>query len=132
MNMNMKKSLKVLLVERKGTWQDILREKIGQAMHQIGATNTLVIAETANEGLNTLSQNGWNLLITDIGLGSPQKPGAALVARAHELKIPCLVVSGVANTQDINHFFSKYEINGYFDKGSFDSTKFIESVTEAL
>lgn len=130
---------KVLLVEDHQSWQDILRDKIRRALHAMGHPDDVIeIAKTFDEAYQSLKENPWHLLVTDIGLGdlstSQQKLGTQLVELANDLHVPAIAVSGTppVTTQHVRDLLLDYGAADFFRKQEFDSRKFITKVQELL
>src|SRR6266496_4021885 len=86
-------TVNILLVEDQTSWQNILRSRIAAALHNLGQTDAIRIAATFEEAWGALDREGpWHLIVTDIGLRR-HKLGKQLVERAHDLQVPCIVVS---------------------------------------
>jgi nucleoside phosphorylase/CheY-like chemotaxis protein len=131
--------LKILLVEDHEYWQDILKEDINKAVHNIGHPESIVeLIEPFNKAYKTLKENFWDLLVTDIGLGganeSHQKRGIRLVKLALEREIPAIVVSGTPHvtTQNVSDLLMQHKASDFFSKADFDDNKFIAKIQEIL
>ncbi|GEM_PF-6000829 len=132
--------LRVLLVEDEPNWQNILEDKIRSALEGIHhSPEAIKVVKTFAEAYQSLQENHWNLLVTDIGLKDSsisrrQKLGIQLVELASKQKIPVIVVSGtpVVNTQDVRNLLKEYNASDYFKKGTFDNKRFIGTVQEIL
>jgi DNA-binding NarL/FixJ family response regulator len=133
-------SLRILLVEDESIWQDILRDKINDALKGIGhPEDTIKVVNNFKEAYQYLRESDWDLLVTDIGLeNSPTavstKLGMHLVSEASKKDIPVIVVSGtpVINTQDVSNLYENNQIRGYFKKSNIDVNRFITKVQDLL
>jgi CheY-like chemotaxis protein len=132
-------TLKILLIEDHPTWQMILQKKVEQAVQSLGHETDLRILGTFEEAWKALEDDSpWQLLVTDIGLGThpeaKQRLGLRLVELARELKISTIVVSGtlLLTPTDISRLHTKMQIQAFFWKDDFDGDEFITSVQKAL
>lgn len=123
--------LEILLVENDSYWQNILEEKIAEALQNIpGAVRPRLVTRAPEAHTALLQEGPWDLIITDIGLDSPQNlPGRQLVEVANKLHVPCIVVTGVATSAvQVKTFFKRQNVYNYFGKDSFDSKEFIDDI----
>jgi Caspase domain len=130
---------KVLLVEDNPIWVDILERRMRLILQNIGHPDDPVITVSDFEkAYNTLKEQSWNLLVTDIGLGdsreSLKKKGKHLLSLALELGVPSVVVSGTSGLtrRDVWDLSERYHVSYFFDKLDFDEEKFIVKVEELL
>ncbi|BAZ69463.1 MAG: caspase family protein [Pelatocladus maniniholoensis HA4357-MV3] len=130
---------KILLVEDDLFWQDLLERKIRLALRGIDdPKSAITIVELFDQAYNTIKNDCWHLLVTDIGLGDPSvsmlKKGMHLADLAHELNIPVIAVSGTPglSRKDVSNLYEKFGIFSFFDKLDFDHSSFITKVQAVL
>lgn len=131
--------LKVILVEDDTTWQRLLQEKLKQAFKQIGHLQDRVyLVESFADAYSQLSQNHWDLLVTDVGLGNPREEsmrlGIQLIELARDRQIPAIAVSGSGEvtTQDVRNILVQYQASDFFSKQGFNTVDFINRVKQLL
>ncbi|BAZ07814.1 response regulator [Calothrix sp. NIES-3974] len=107
--------LKVILVEDNKNWQHILQEKLRQAFKQIGHSQDRVyLVDNFADAYNQLSQNHWDLLVTDVALGDSTEEsmrfGIQLIELARDRQIPAIAISGSikVTTQDVRNILVQY------------------------
>ena len=130
--------LKILLVEDHPTWQNILKKEIKHAIKPFDSKCLIEVFSDFDQADKALDSEGpWDLMVTDIGLGSPesrQKLGKILVESACRLDVPTIVVSGtpVLTPKDIRDLLKVYRAYDFFSKQHFDGDTFILRIQEIL
>lgn len=128
---------KILLVEDTIIWQDILQEKLREALQGIDNSEITLIG-TFNLAKKALQEKSWDLLVTDIGLGSQsdssELKGKFLIELACERNIPAIAVSGTPSLhhQDVSDLYSQYGVAAFFHKQRFINKNFIDKVRQIL
>jgi nucleoside phosphorylase len=132
---------KILLVENEREWIDILDRKIRIALTNIHSEDSIIKhVSSFQDALDLLGSEDWHLLVTDIGLGTPQEAtmmkGKRLVVKAKDRNIPVIVVSGTVGTirSAVRNLYEIQKIDSFFDKVDFHDMedKFIEKVQVIL
>lgn len=108
---------RILLVEDKLIWQDILRIHIKRVLPD----SDLRVVGTFQEAADELEQGEWDLLVTDLGLPPDSKSvlGMLLVGIAKKVEVPCIVVSETkaVTREHVRDLFSEnYKARDYFGK----------------
>lgn len=127
---------KILIVEDKAKWQEILRhilEKEGYEVEEVSDySSALKIILSA--GLWT-SDFDLTLCLIDLRLESEaiesNYNGLGLLALCKVNKIPTIVVSGFLNSKLKNHLEIDYKVQKAFDKKMFSEEEFIKAVHSA-
>ncbi|MEN6441942.1 MAG: caspase family protein [Syntrophobacter sp.] len=126
----------ILIVEDADVWQDILSERVTQAVEEMGYNPDIHTAKTYASAKDLMNKRKWDLIITDIGLGekSEQKLGMRLAESAFCRKVPCIVVSGtpILRPRDVRDLIREHRVHDFFSKEAFDSKEFIREVQTVL
>jgi CheY-like chemotaxis protein len=128
----------ILVVEDHEDWQEILPDELLRAFDELGyPAPSIVVTETFIEANRLLKEKQWDLLVTDLGLGSRSRQllGSRLVRTAQVLRVPAIAVSGsepAYNQRDLDELQHQYGAAGFFTKLPFDSIGFIKKVQELV
>lgn len=128
---------KILLVEPTDSWQSILKGKIKNALEEIGHSDDPIKTITNfKDSLDALQdrENHWDLLVTDVSLGTTQKLGIELVDCAKQIHLPTIAISGSpdVNTCDVCTILIDLQASYFFSKQDFDRIKFKAKIKELL
>ena len=131
---------KILLVEKADDdpWLIILKDKINNALQEMGHPNaTITIKTNFRDAFAALREpeNHWDLLVTDVSLGTPQKLGIQLMDYAsREMLVPTIAISGSpeVTTQNVCYLLIDLKASYFIAKQSFNGKKFKEKVKELL
>lgn len=129
-------SEKALVVEDDAGWRNILEELLSDAGFQVRACASF------GDAYGYLRKEKYTLAVLDLFLNgtSPyereeapddQDPdGYELLASARKEGIATIVVSGIAEHEEIEHIYSEYSIAAYIEKQTFDRAAFRRVVAE--
>jgi DNA-binding response OmpR family regulator len=126
---------RVLLVEDSEFWQGILQMHISEALP--GSDPPQVVG-SYQEGSRALRQEGWDLIVTDIGLppDTGHVLGMQLVSLANALDVPCVVVSGTeaVTKQHVRDLLmgEDYRARDFFSKEELQSSPAIQRRFQSL
>ena len=123
----------VLVIEDDAGWRGILSELLTDAGYQVRLCNSY------GEAVGCLRREQYRIAIVDLSLNEvawgtdPERPlgGYPLLQQAQAHNVPAIVVSGVANRDDIERAYRDYEVFAYLEKQTFDRRAFLQSVKEA-
>ncbi|NCP87530.1 MAG: hypothetical protein CO094_00950 [Anaerolineae bacterium CG_4_9_14_3_um_filter_57_17] len=131
------KALKrALVVEDDAGWRSILEELLGEAEFAVRACASF------GEALAALRREKFSLAVIDLSLqgklnshpekisASPEPQSYPLLASNYTAGIPTIVVSGIANAEEIQAIYSKYSIFAYLEKQTFNRATFRRIVEE--
>lgn len=121
----------VLVVEDNAAWQAIyaeLCEDLGCSMR---------VAVSYGEARGWLQRESYDLAIVDLMLVSSRAPlenrdGFHLLRITREKGIPTIVVSALADPQEIDRAYEEFEIFAFFDKEGFRRDAFLHVARQAL
>jgi RNA polymerase sigma factor (sigma-70 family) len=127
---------KALVVEDDAGWRSILEELLGDAGFQVRTCASF------GEALGYLRREKFNLAVIDLSLqgaaGSPADSNATasdpegyqLLAATKTGAIPTIVVSGIAEPEEIQRTYTEYSISAYIEKQAFDRAAFRRAVDQ--
>jgi DNA-binding NarL/FixJ family response regulator len=124
----------VLVVEDDAGWRSILAELLSEAGYQVRLCNGY------GEAVGCLRRETYALAIVDLSLSDVawagpkevrQLDGYQLLALARDEGIATIVVSGVADPEEIERAYGEYAVFSYLEKQSFDRRAFLETLAEA-
>lgn len=121
----------ILVVEDNTAWQNIYEE----LLEEIGAQLTLAVSYGEAHGL--LRRTKFDAAVVDLKLISSIDPrknrdGFYLLRLTHQLNIPTIVVSALAQPQQIDQAYEEHKIFAFLDKEGFQRTTFIKSLRDAI
>ncbi len=122
---------RVLVVEDNAAWQAIyaeLCEDLGCSMR---------VAVSYGEARGWLQREAYDLVVVDLMLVSSRAPlenrdGFHLLRITREKGIPTVVVSALADPQEIDRAYEEFEIFAFFDKEGFRRDAFLHVARQAL
>jgi len=134
---------KVLVVEDDAGWRNILSELLADGGHQVR------LCASFGDALGCLRREKFNLAIVDLSLtngvswgkdplgeSEVRSPGSLegyqLLANIKEMKIPTIVVSGIASIDQIQRAYTEHSIFAFLEKQAFDRATFQRLVREAV
>ena len=123
----------VLVIEDDAGWRGILSELLTDAGYQVRLCNSY------GEAVGCLRREQYRIAIVDLSLNEvawgtdPERltGGYQLLQQAQAHNVPAIVVSGVANRDDIERAYGDYDVFAYLEKQAFDRRAFLQSVKEA-
>jgi len=123
---------KALVVEDDAGWRSILEELLDEAGFQVRACASF------GDAHGYLRKEKFTLAVLDLSLSGgnnynlrDQDPdGYQLLANAHQEDIATIVVSGIAEPEEIERIYSQYAISAYIEKQTFDRSTFRRVVEE--
>ncbi len=123
---------KALVVEDDAGWRNILQELLSEAGFQVRACSSF------GDAHGHLRKEKFTLAVLDLSLGGTNNhtapdqdlDGYQLLATAHQEGIAAIVVSGVAEPEEIERIYSEYSISAYVEKQTFDRSTFRRVVEE--
>jgi len=127
---------KALVVEDDAGWRSILEELLSDARFQVRACASFGDAlgylrrEKFTLAVFDLSLNGTNPYAWEKSTPNQGPDGYQLLASAHAEGIPTIVVSGIAEREEIQRIYSEYSIAAYIEKQTFDRSTFRRIVEE--
>src|SRR6266487_3625698 len=127
---------KALIVEDDAGWRSILEELLSDAGFQVRTCTSFGDAfgylrkEKFTLAVFDLSLNGANSYAWDKSPGDQNPDGYQLLASAQNEGIPTIVVSGIAEPEEIQRIYSEYSISAYIEKQTFDRSTFRRVVEE--
>jgi len=128
---------RALVVEDDAGWRSILDELLSDAGFHVRACASF------GDAVRYLRREKFTLAVIDLSLkglvGYPWEPGTAnehsegyqLLAATRAEGIPTVVVSGIAEPEEIQRIYSELAISAYIEKPSFDRATFRRVVEEA-
>ena len=122
----------LLVVEDDAGWRNILKELLMEAGFQVRACASF------GDALGSLRREKFTLAVLDLSLSGTNNYGAAdqgldgyqLLANVHHEGIATIVVSGIAEPEEIERIYSEYSISAYIEKQTFDRAMFRRAVEE--
>lgn len=125
---------KILLVEYSERWRNILKSKIQQALKILNAQDSsITICATFDEAWDKLNNSHWDLLISDISMGSTELLGLELIREAKSIGIPRIAVTGnpKVTVKHVEHIYN--HLGGiFFSKTLFDDHTFVDKFKELI
>ncbi|RPJ25783.1 MAG: response regulator [Chloroflexi bacterium] len=127
---------KALVVEDDAGWRNILEELLNEAGFQVRACASFGDAygylrkEKFTLAVLDLFLNGQNDYMKEKTPTDQDLDGYQLLANAHNEGIATIVVSGIAEREEIERIYSEYSISAYIEKQTFDRSAFRRVVTE--
>jgi DNA-binding NarL/FixJ family response regulator len=127
---------KALVVEDDAGWRSILEELLREAGFQVrtcasfGDAFGYLRREKFSLAVFDLSLNGTNSSAWDKSMADQDPDGYQLLASARKEGIPTIVVSGIAEREEIQRIYSEYSISAYIEKQTFDRSTFRRIVEE--
>jgi len=125
----------VLVVEDDAGWRNILAELLRDVGYEVRLCNSF------GEALGCLRRENYRLAIVDLSLAGaispeelatrPELEGYQVLNNTHALKIPTIVVSGIAAPEEIERIYSKQGVFAYLEKQTFNRRAFLQAVSEA-
>lgn len=125
---------KALVVEDDAGWRSILEELLGDAGFQVRTCASF------GDALGNLRREKFSLAVMDLSLQGTINPtidssdsnreGYQLLDATKISNIPTIVVSGIAETEEIQHVYSKYAVSAFIEKRAFDRAAFRRVVEE--
>jgi len=127
---------KALVVEDDAGWRNILEELLSEAGFQVRACTSF------GDALGYLRREKFSLAVFDLSLGGTNTytqeksatddglDGYQLLARARDEGIATIVVSGIAEREQIERIYSEYSISAYIEKQTFDRSALRRVVEE--
>jgi len=124
---------KVLIVEDDAGWRNILEELLSDLGFQARACASF------GDAIGHLRREKFALAVIDLSLkgiyavgdeARQDLDGYQLLARIHADGVPMIVVSGVADPEEIQKIYSEYSISAYIEKQTFDRAVFRRAVEE--
>jgi len=129
-------SEKALVVEDDAGWRNILEELLSEsgfhvrACASFGDAHGYLRREKFTLAVFDLSLNGANSSAWEKGAADQDLDGYQLLASAHSEGISTIVVSGIAEREEIQRIYSEYSISAYIEKQTFDRSTFRRIVEE--
>jgi RNA polymerase sigma factor (sigma-70 family) len=127
---------KALVVEDDAGWRSILEELLSDARFQVRTCSSFGDAfgylrrEKFSLAVIDLSLNGTNRSAWDNSAADEDPNGYQLLGSARNEGIPTIVVSGIAEREEIQRIYSEYSIAAYIEKQTFDRSTFRRIVEE--
>jgi RNA polymerase sigma factor (sigma-70 family) len=119
---------KALVVEDDAGWRSILEELLSDAGFQV---RTCV---GFGDALGYLRREKFTLAVIDLSLSNSldnsNQDGYQLLDTTRIVGIPSIVVSGTAETEEIQRVYSEYSVSAYIEKQAFDRAAFRRVVEE--
>lgn len=127
--------ISVLVVEDDAGWRSILAELLTDAGYQVRLCNSY------GEAVGCLRRDVYHIAVVDLSLSGPawdaacepetELDGYQLLEMAQALRIPTIVVSGVARQAGIARAYGEYDLFAYLEKQTFDRRAFLQTLAEA-
>jgi DNA-binding NarL/FixJ family response regulator len=120
---------KALVVEDDAGWRSILEELLGDAGFHVRTCASF------GDAFGYLRREKFNLAVIDLSLQAasnddPNLDGYQLLDATHANNIPTIVVSGIAEPEEIQRIYSEHSISAYMEKQAFDRAGFRRVVEE--
>ncbi|NWF64010.1 MAG: response regulator [Chloroflexi bacterium] len=110
---------KVLIVDDDAGWRSILEDLIHESEFQP------VACASFGEALGLIRNDKFSLAVVDLSLRSTQNlDGLQLLKIAQGHHIPTIVVSGLAEPEEIQRIYAEHAISTYIEKQAFDRAAF--------
>ncbi len=128
---------KVIIVDDDAGWRSILEELLSEAGFQVRACASF------GDAIGFMRRDKFSLAVVDLSLKGTvalnlEKPsdtsneeGYQLLENARTLGIPTIVVSGMAEPQEIQRIYAEHSISAYIEKQTFDRAAFRRAVEDA-
>ena len=132
-----------LVVEDDAGWRSVIAELLRELGYQVR------LCSSFGEAIGSLGREQYDLAVVDLSLtgslprtlhatggtaspsgGDQQYEGFRLLISTRAANIPTIVVTGVANPQDIEHIYAEYGILYCLQKQSFDRGAFRRAASE--
>ncbi len=122
---------RALVVEDDAGWRSILEELLTDTGFNVRACASF------GDALGYLRREKFSLAVVDLSLDGVVSPaqnqnqemdGYQLLASSYVNGIPIIVVSGVANAEEIENIYSRYPVSAYIEKQTFDRAAFRHAV----
>ncbi|MCL6431086.1 MAG: response regulator [Anaerolineae bacterium] len=119
-----------LLVEDDAGWQRLLSELLAEAGYGVR------VASSYGQARGRLRRERYALAVVDLSLSpagaGPNMDGARLLAGLRAVRIPAIVVSGVAGPEEIDRAYAEHGAFACLEKQAFDRRTFLSLVREAV
>jgi DNA-binding NarL/FixJ family response regulator len=121
----------VLLVEDDAGWRSILAEILADAGYRAQPCPSYA------EALGHLRRERFDLAVVDLSLASSLAPdanrdGYQVLREARAMRIPAIVVSGLATPADVERAYTEFGIFACLEKQGFDRAGFTTVISEAV
>ena len=130
---------RAIVVEDDAGWQEIFLELLADAGFQVR------VCHSFGEAFGCLRRESYRLAVVDLSLNStvmkyspadtsslPDWDGYRLLANFRTAGIPAVVVSGVANADDIERVYKEQGIFSFIEKQTFNRRVFMTTIKEAV
>ncbi len=122
----------VLIVEDDAGWRSLLSEMLTDVGYQVRLCNSY------GEAAGCLRRDPYRLAVVDLSLcddpwageAAAARDGYHLLALAEDRDVPTIVVSGIANPDEIERAYDDYGVFAYLEKQTFDRRAFLKAVSE--
>jgi len=119
-------SPKALIVDDDAGWRSILADLLTEAEYQP------VTCASFGEALGLLRKDKFALAVVDLSLRNDQNlDGLQLLKITQGHHIPTIVVSGLAEPQEIQRIYAEHTITAYIEKHAFNRANFKRILAEA-
>ncbi|MBN1248587.1 MAG: response regulator [Anaerolineae bacterium] len=123
----------VLVVDDDAGWRSILSELLTDAGYQVRLCNSY------GEALGCLRREHYAVAVVDLALSEVPHPldrervpaGYRLLEQVQAGGGSAIVVSGMANPNEIRRVYGDYDLFAYLEKQAFDRRAFLQAVSEA-
>jgi DNA-binding NarL/FixJ family response regulator len=127
---------KALVVEDDAGWRSILEELLSEAAFQVRSCASF------GDAFGYLQREKFALAVIDLSLSGSETflwqknapgqelDGYQLLASARDEGISTIVVSGIAEREEIERIYSQYSVSAYIEKQTFDRSVFRRVVAE--
>ncbi len=124
---------RALVVEDDAGWRSIFAELLGDAGFSVQ------LCASFGEALGWLRREKFQLAVVDLSLGgaltgklpAPEQPGYRLLATTRLLRVASIVVSGIADPEEIELVYREQGIFAYLEKQTFDRRAFLATIDAA-
>ncbi len=119
-----------LVVDDDAGWRSILEELLTDAGFNVRACSSF------GDALGYLRREKFSLAVIDLSLSrdysaDAEMDGYQLLSSSYMEGTPAIVVSGIANAEEIQRIYSEHSISAFIEKQSFDRAVFSRVVSEA-
>ncbi len=127
---------KVLVVDDDAGWRSILEELLTDIGFNVRACASF------GDAIGFMRKDKFSLAVVDLSLKgtvalnleepseTSNSEGYQLLENARALGIPTIVVSGMAEAQEIQRIYAEHSISAYIEKQTFDRSAFLRAVEE--